>query len=97
MINTLILILIFWLIFFVISLTTHYIYIVRTIDIKPWSYFDTYPFSCYKCMTTWSLITTYVMAGVLLADLTFTLLGITLASLYGYGLYKTEKERYIQQ
>ena len=35
------------------------------------------------------------MAGVLMADLTFTLLGITLSGLYGYGLNKLEKERTI--
>lgn len=96
MIETLITIAIFWVIFFVVTATTHYIYIVRTIEIKPWSYFDHYPFICFKCMTTWALITTYIMAGVLLADLTFTLLGITLSALYGYGLNKLEKERTIE-
>ena len=95
--NTIITIIIFWAIFFVITFATHYIYIVRTVNIKPWSYFDHYPFLCYKCMTTWALIATYIMAGVLMADLTFTLLGITLASLYGFGLYKLEKERTINE
>ena len=33
------------------------------------------------------------MAGILFADITFTLFGITLASLYGFGLYKNEKDR----
>lgn len=93
MTHILILIILFWFIFFAITVTTHYIYIVKTVNIKPWSYFDKYPFKCYKCMTTWALITTYIMAGILLADMTFTLLGVTLASLYGYGLYKDEKER----
>lgn len=91
--NILIEIAIFWVIFFGISMILHYIYNVRMIEIKPWSYFDTYPFKCFKCMTTWALITTYMMAGVLLADLSFTLLGITLSALYGYGLNKNEKER----
>ena len=93
--NTILTIIIFWAIFFIITAITHYIYIVRTFEIKPWSYFDHYPFICFKCMTTWSLITTYIMAGVLMADLTFTLLGITLSGLYGYGLNKLEKERTI--
>lgn len=94
--NILLTIAFFWVIFFVITAITHYIYIVRTINIKPWSYFDVYPFRCFKCMTTWALITTYIMAGVLLADLSFTLLGITLSGLYGYGLNKLDKERTIQ-
>ena len=94
MLSTILTIALFWVIFFVITFLTHYIYNVRVLEIKPWGYFDHYPFICYKCMTTWALITTYIMAGVLLADLTFTLLGITLASLYGYGLNKLEKEKF---
>ena len=93
MTHTLLLIILFWFIFFAITVTTHYIYIVKTVNIKPWSYFDTPPFNCHKCFTTWALITTYIMAGILLADITFTLFGITLASLYGFGLYKNEKDR----
>lgn len=84
---------IFWVIFFGISVVLHYIYITKSINIKPWSYFDQYPYLCYKCMTTWALVTTYIMAGILLADVTFTILGITLSALYGAGLYKLEKER----
>ena len=93
MIDTILTIALFWVLFFVITYTTHYIYEVRGLDIKPWSYFDTYPYTCRKCMTTWALITTYIMAGILLADLTFTLLGITLAGLYGYGLNKHKEKR----
>lgn len=87
-------IVLFWAIFFAVTITTHYLYNVRMIEIKPFSYFDTFPFRCYKCCTTWALIVVYMGAGILLADLAFTLLGITLASLYGYGLNKTEKERF---
>ena len=93
MLNTILLIILFWAIFFGISVVLHYIYITKSISIKPWSYFDQYPFTCYKCMTTWALVTTYIMAGILLADVTFTILGITLSALYGFGLYKLEKER----
>lgn len=96
MIDTILLILLFWAIFFGISVVLHYIYITKSINIKPWSYFDQYPFACYKCMTTWALVTTYIMAGILLADVTFTLLGITLSFCYGFGLNKREKERFVK-
>lgn len=96
MINTILTIALFWVIFFTVTLITHYIYNVRGLDIKPWSYFDTYPYTCHKCMTTWALVTTYLIAGILLADLTFTLLGITLSFCYGFGLNKREKERFIK-
>lgn len=89
--STILTIVIFWIIFFSVSVTMHWFY-SKDFVIKPMSYFDTYPFICHRCMTTWALITTYVMAGALMADLTFTLLGVTLAGLYGFGLYKREKE-----
>ena len=34
------------------------------------------------------------MAGILLGNVVYTLFGITLASLYGWGLYKNDKERF---
>lgn len=34
------------------------------------------------------------MMGILLADVVYTVFGITLAVLYGYGLYKDEKEKF---
>lgn len=85
----------FWVIFFTVTFLTHYIYITKGLNIKPWSYWDKYPFVCYKCCTTWFLVTTYIMSGILLADVLFTVLGVTLAGLYGYGLYKLERERMI--
>ena len=90
-------ILIFFVIFFTVTFVMHIIYEKYDIAgcIKPFSYFDTYPFICKKCMTTWSLIATYIMAGVLMDDPLFGLFGVILGGLYGYGLYKLEKERTI--
>ena len=34
------------------------------------------------------------MMGILLADVVYTLFGITLAGLYGIGLWKSDKERF---
>lgn len=34
------------------------------------------------------------MMGILLADVVYTLFGITLAVLYGIGLWKSDKERF---
>ena len=35
--------------------------------------------------------------GILLADVVYTVFGITLASLYGWGLFKNDKERFINE
>ena len=97
MLSTILTIALFWVVFFSVTMTTHYIYNVRMVDIKPFSYWDKPPFKCYKCFTTWCLVSVYLMSGILLADVVYTVFGITLASLYGWGLYKDEKERYIQE
>ena len=55
---------------------------------------DKPPFNCFKCCTTWVLIASYIMMGILLADVVYTVFGITLAVLYGIGLYKDEKEKF---
>lgn len=72
----------------------HYIYNIRMWSPKPLSYWDKPPFNCFKCCTTWVLIVGYIIIGILLADVVYTVFGITLAILYGYGLYKDEKEKF---
>ena len=64
---------------------------------KPFDYLDNYPFKCFRCATTWVLCAAYLMMGILLADVVYTLFGITLAGLYGYGLWKSDKERFINE
>ena len=88
-------ILIFWAIFFGVSYILHILYEKYDIAgcIKPWSYFDTYPFICKKCMTTWSLVAVYIMVAVLMKDPLFGFFGVILGFLYGYGLNKIEEER----
>ena len=92
-------IIIFWAIFFGVTFVMHYSYEKLDIAglIKPWSYFDAYPFICKKCMTTWSLIATYIMAAVLMNDPLFGFFGVILGGLYGYGLNKMEEERIVNE
>lgn len=91
--NIFLLLTIFWGMFFGISYTMHYLYNVLYISPKDWSYFDNYPFKCGKCMQTWSLIASYIMVGMIIGNAEFAIFGVMLSALYGYGLYKNEKER----
>lgn len=91
---TLLLIILFWVQFFGVTMFLHYIYNIKMWSPKPFSYFDNYPFRCFRCCTTWVLIAGYIMMGILLADVVYTLFGITLAVLYGIGLWKSDKERF---
>ena len=95
MISTVLTIILFWVIFFAVTLLTHYVYNIKMVDIKPNSYWDNYPFSCFKCFTTWSLVATYIMVGFIINNWVFAVFGVILAYLFGYGLYKKEKERII--
>ena len=97
MLHTILLIILFWAEFFGITMILHYIYNIRMWSPKPFGYLDNYPFKCFRCCTTWVLIASYLMMGILLADVIFTIFGITLSSLYGFGLYKNEKERFINE
>ena len=97
MLHTILLILLFWAEFFGITMILHYIYNIKMWHPKVWTYWDNYPFKCFRCATTWVLIAGYLMMGILLADVVYTVFGVTLAGLYGTGLYKNEKERFINE
>ena len=56
MIHTLLLIILFWVQFFGVTMILHYIYNIKMWSPKPFSYLDKPPFNCFKCCTTWVLI-----------------------------------------
>lgn len=87
-------IILFWVVFLIITSVTYFIYIKKAYTPEPFSYLDTYPFKCYKCFTTWSMVASYIMVGLVIKDILFIIFGVTISLLYGYGLYKTEKERF---
>ena len=94
MLNTILLIILFWVQFFGVTMILHYIYNIRLWSPKPFGYLYNYPFKCFRCATTWVLIASYLIMGILLADVVYTVFGITLAVLYGIGLWKSDKERF---
>lgn len=94
MIHTILLILLFWVQFFGVTMILHYIYNIRMWSPKSFSYWDNYPFKCFRCATTWVLIAGYIIMGILLADVVYTVFGIMLAGLYAIGLWKSDKERF---
>lgn len=87
----------FWALFFTITYATHFIYIEKGWMPEPWTYFDYKPFNCHKCMTTWTLIASYTMAGIILSNVVFSVFGVILSILYGYGLYYQEVERTVYE
>lgn len=97
MIETILIIILFWAVFFAVTLLTHYVYNVKMVDIKPFSYFDNFPWKCFRCATTWFLIGAYLTVGFIINNWVFVVFGVILAGLYGYGLWKSDKERFINE
>lgn len=97
MLHTILYIALFWAVFFVITKTVHYFYMDKGFSINAWSYFDAYPWICYKCMCTQSLIAGYIMMAFILQNWYFGIFGVLLGGAYGFGLYKLEKERIITE
>lgn len=86
-------ILLFWGIFVVLSVISR-IYSKYIIPkMKPWSIFDHLPLNCEKCFTTWSMVAVYIMTGYLLNNYIFAILGTIVAIGNGIGIHLTEKER----
>lgn len=61
--------------------------------IKPWSLFDHYPFNCEKCFTTWSMVAIYIIAGYFLNNWIFAILGSIVSIGNGIGIWLTDFER----
>lgn len=93
MLEILINIAIFWITFIIGNLFSFYFVKYVTPHIKYWTAWDAYPFICEKCMTTWTLLSLYVMVGLLINSILFIILGVLLSLGFGFGKYLLEKER----
>lgn len=90
MIQTFILISIFWACYFT-GLTLGWIIPERLV--KPFGLLDLYPFRCRTCCTTWSLVAVY--ATYLFLHFNWVILGCSIFVTAGtiYGMHVTELER----
>lgn len=84
----------FWVTFFTILYIMNWIYMKKGWQPKPFSTLDTLPFNCDRCCTTWTLIAVYIMEGLYLNDILYTLFGIIIAAGWGIGRYIQDKRRF---
>lgn len=61
-----------------------------------YSMLDFYPFLCRKCLTTWTLIASYISVGIIISSPLFAVFGVLLGAGTGYAMDYTEKERTIE-
>ena len=93
MVHNIIIIAGFWILYFAILTAIYYIKEVKMWQPKPYGVLDTYPFICRKCLTTWTLIASYISIGIIISNIWFAIAGTILGAATGYAMYYTEKER----
>lgn len=90
MIENLLLVVLFWAVFFVITFAAYY---VAEKLVKPFNYFDRIPFNCLKCCTTWSLLLSYISISIIISNWLFFVCGIIITAMEAESLHLTEKEK----
>lgn len=60
---------------------------------EPFTMLDKYPFLCCKCLTTWTLVASYISMAYILHCAAFGFWGCLLAAGTGYAWHVTDKER----
>lgn len=93
MIHNVILVTAFWGMYFVILTLVWYLKERLAWTPKPYGIIDNYPFICRKCLTTWTLIASYISVGIIINNPVFAIFGVLLGAGTGYAIHQTEKER----
>lgn len=92
MITRLILVVLFWIIYFVITFAAYYI---SEKMIKPFNYFDIKPFNCRICLTFWGLLIGYISFSFIYFNWFFLISGILVTLMTTIALWYTQKEKTI--
>ena len=93
MIQNIILVAAFWIIYFTIIAIIHYLKEHLAWQPKPYTLLDQYPWICEKCLQTWTLIATYISIAVIIDSFLFGVFGVLLGAGHGIARHITEKER----
>lgn len=93
MIERTILVTLFWLIYFIISFISYYI---PEKLVRPFNYFDVKPFNCRICLTTWSLLISYISFSFIYFNWWFISCGILITLMTTIALWYTQKEKTIE-
>lgn len=90
MIENILLVILFWAVFFMITYASYYV-VERLV--KPFNYFDRIPTNCLKCCTTWSLLASYITISIIISNWWFFGFGIIITVMEAVALHLTEKEK----
>lgn len=93
MVHNIIIIAGFWILYATLLSAIYYLKEKLMWQPKPYGILDFYPWICRKCLTTWTIIASYICIGIIISNFWFALAGVLLGIGTGYGMYYTEKER----
>lgn len=83
----------FWVHYFIILLAVYILKEKIAWQPKPFSMLDSYPWICRKCLTTWTLVASYISVGFILTDPLYAIFGVILGAATGFAMNYTDNER----
>ena len=87
----------FWLLYFTLLTLIWWLKEVKAWSPEPFGVLDSYPWICRKCLTTWTLIASYLSVGIIIGNPAFAFFGVLLGAGTGYAMHYTEKERTVEE
>lgn len=97
MIHNIILVGAFWAMYFVILTAIWWLKEVKAYQPRPFSILDQPPFDCRYCLTTWSMLASYVSIAVIISNFWFGFCGVLLSIGEGLALKYKKKQMIIDE
>lgn len=97
MIHNIIIIAGFWILYVTILTAIYYIKEVKMWQPKPYGVLDQPPFDCRYCLTTWSMLASYVSIAVIISNFWFGFCGVLLSIGEGIALKYKMKQMIIDK
>lgn len=79
MIENIILVGVFWAMYFTILTAIWWLKEVKAYQPRPFSILDQPPFDCRYCLTTWSMLASYISIAVIISNFWFGFCGVILS------------------
>ena len=79
MIHNVILVGAFWAMYFIILTVVWWLKEVKAYQPRPFSILDQPPFDCRYCLTTWSMLASYISIAVIISNFWFGFCGVLLS------------------
>lgn len=83
----------FWAHYFLVLTIIYWLKEVIAWQPQPFGILDFYPFLCRRCLTTWSLVASYISVGIIISNPLYAIFGVILSAATGFAMNYTDNER----